>query len=157
MNISFVSFWLDDNLFGVDVRLVREINQLFDITPVPRAEEHVRGLMNLRGQIVTMFDISSRLGLENREINEKSHNVVFKKKDELRQFSDIYDDDRMQVFTDPAGILVDYIGDIIDVDESEVSKAPANVEKISSDYVSGVVTMKDGLMVILDVETALRK
>ena len=76
MTKQFVTFRIDGDLLGLDVLRVREINRILDITPVASAPDYVRGLVNLRGQTVTVFDLGIRLGLTPRFITEESHNVV---------------------------------------------------------------------------------
>lgn len=132
---QFVTFTIDDDLLGIDVLMVREINRVLDITPVPKAPAYVRGLVNLRGQTVTVFDLGIRLGLPLRKISEESHNVVLK--------------------NDPVGLLVDSIGNIVRCNELEVEPPPANVSNIEGRFIEGVVKLNHELLVILNTEKIL--
>ena len=132
---QFVTFTIDDDLLGIDVLMVREINRVLDITPVPKAPGYVRGLVNLRGQTVTVFDLGIRLGLPLRKISEESHNVVLK--------------------NDPVGLLVDSIGNIVRCNELEVEPPPANVSNIEGRFIEGVVKLNHELLVILNTEKIL--
>jgi purine-binding chemotaxis protein CheW len=127
---QFVTFKMDDGLLGIDVLMVREINRVLDITPVPKAPDYVRGLVNLRGQAVTVFDLGIRLGLGPREITEETHNLVLKH--------------------DLVGLLVDSIGNIVQCEEIEIEPPPANVGNIEGKFLEGVVQMEHQLLVILD-------
>ncbi|MFP5213899.1 MAG: chemotaxis protein CheW, partial [Acidobacteriota bacterium] len=89
---QFVTFRINGSLLGLDVLTVREINRVLDLTPVPHAPDYVRGLINLRGRTVTVFDLGVRLGQPASAITEESHNVVLKH--------------------DSVGLLVDAIGDV---------------------------------------------
>ena len=80
---QYATFRLDDHLFGIDVLLVREINQYMVITPVPLAVPSIRGLINLRGQIVTVVDLGVLIGLEPRNIGKETHSLVLKTHDDL--------------------------------------------------------------------------
>jgi purine-binding chemotaxis protein CheW len=132
---QFVTFRIDGDLLGMDLLRVREINRMLEITPVPGAPVYVRGLINLRGQTLTVFDLAVRLGLAPHPITEESHNVVLK-----HQF---------------VGLLVDSIGNIVQCDESEVEQCPANACSIEAKFIDGVVKLEDELLVILRSEKLL--
>ena len=133
---QFVTFRIDDHLLGIDVLGVREINRALDITPVPKAPEYVRGLVNLRGQIVTVFDLGVRLGFGPRKITENTHNVILK--------------------SDVVGLMVDAIGDVAITEDDEVEPPPANVGAIEGEFIEGVVKLENELLVILSAEKLLR-
>jgi len=133
--IQFVTFRIDEHLFGIDVLKVREINRVLEITPVQHSPDHVRGLVNLRGQIVTVFDMGIRLGLGLRKISEDSHNIVLK--------------------SEPVGLLVDSIGDVVQTEDERVEPPPANVSGIEGDFMAGVVRLKNDIILILSIEKIL--
>ncbi|MEA3221988.1 MAG: chemotaxis protein CheW [Thermodesulfobacteriota bacterium] len=126
---QFVTFGINHFLLGIDILVVREINKVLDITPVQRAPNYVYGLVNLRGQIITVFDLGVRLGLGPRKITPQSHNVFLK--NEL------------------ISLLVDSIGDVVQVNEADVELAPAHLGGVEKRYISGVVKLKQELLIIL--------
>ena len=128
--MQFVTFKIDEDLLGIDVLRVREINPGLDITPVPKAPGYVRGLVNLRGETITVFDLGIRLGLAPRDITEASHNVVLK--------------------NHSVGLLVDSIGDMVQCGELQIDSPPANVGSIEGKYIEGVVRLDSELLVILN-------
>jgi purine-binding chemotaxis protein CheW len=132
---QYVSFRIDDHLMGIDIGKIREVNLLLDITPVQHAPAHVRGLINLRGQIVTVLDLGVRLGLAAREITGESHNVILKHED--------------------VGLLVDNIGDVVEVGPADIMIPPANMDLAVSTCVESVVRMENGLMMVLSPEMIL--
>jgi purine-binding chemotaxis protein CheW len=134
---QFVTFKIDEDLLGIDVLRVREINRVLDITPVAKAPAYVRGLVNLRGQTVTIFDLGIRLGLPPRHITEESHNIVLKH--------------------DMVGFLVDSIGDIVQCGAIEVEPPPANAGDIDGKFIDGVVQLEHELLVILDTGKVLER
>ena len=152
---QFTSFRLGRHLFGLEVLLVREINQQMDITPVQHAPEHVRGLINLRGQIVTIFDLGIRLGLAERKISQHSHSIVLKTNDELNVVQKREGRSDLTTNEDTIGLLVDEIGDVVEVNDSEIDPPPANVGEIDGRFLSGVVKLERELMVVLDVSEVL--
>jgi len=132
---QFVTFRLDDRLVGIDILKVREINRALDITPVQHAPAYVRGLVNLRGRAVTVFDLGIRLGLSRREITGNSHNIILKQ--------------------DDIGLMVDGIGDVEEVDEEVTEGPPANLSGIGADFIECVVKMQGELLVVLSPEKIL--
>lgn len=132
---QFVTFSVGGLLAGLDVRSVREINRLPDITPVPRAPAFVRGLVNLRGQTVTVFDLGACLAVGNCLLSEESRNVVLK--------------------ADAVGLLVDRVGDVVQAESGEVEPPPANAGEIDAELVEGVVKLPDDLLLILSVPRLL--
>ncbi len=132
---QFVTFRLDDHLVGIDILRVREINRVLDITPVQHGPSYVRGLVNLRGQTLTVFDLGVRLGLARRALTEDSHNVVLK--------------------PDGVGLLVDGIGDVEEVDETAVESPPANIHGIAEGFIDCVVKLNSELIVILSPDKLL--
>lgn len=132
---QFVTFRVKGDLLGIDVLQVREVNRMLDVTPVPKAPAYVRGLVNLRGQTLTVFDLGARLKLSSSEITAETHNVVLKHQ--------------------LVGLLVDAIGNIVQCDEGDIDGCPANACSIEAKFIEGVLQMEDELLVILRSEKLL--
>ena len=152
---QYATFRLADRLFGLDLMLIREINRILDITPVPHAREHIRGLINLRGQIVTILDLGVRLGLPCRDIGEESHNIILKTRSELTAAGQGASGSQPATSIDPAGFLVDAIGDVVEADDSRIEPPSANVSGTEGRFLSGVIKTEDGLLVLLDMHEVL--
>ena len=148
MERQFSTFYLDDLFFGIDILTVNEINRQLDVTPVCGGPSFVRGLLNLRGQIVTVIDLRARLGLSDGEANSKMRCVVLKPSSALQSHREAgrLDDDTCP---DVVGLLVDRIGDMVTVDDDDIEPPPPNVGDIDCSYLSGVVQLPEGLMVTL--------
>jgi purine-binding chemotaxis protein CheW len=149
---QYSTFRLGDRLFGLDIMMIREINRILDITPVPLARDHVRGLINLRGQIVTILDLAVRLGLPRLDIGEESHNIILKTNTELTAARN---DKNFSTSTDLVGFLVDAIGDVLEADESSIEPPSANVSESEGRFLSGVIKTDSGLLVLLDIREVL--
>jgi purine-binding chemotaxis protein CheW len=132
---QYITFNIKDHLVGIDIKDVREINRVLDITPVQHAPDYVRGLINLRGNTVTIFDLAVRIGFEKREITEESHNIILKK--------------------DAVGLVVDNIGDVVEAHESEIEIPPANLKGIKARFVEGVKKLNEDLLIILAAKKIL--
>lgn len=132
----FATFSVDDLLFGIDVQRVQEVLRPQRMTRVPRAPHVVEGLINLRGQIVTAIDLRRRLRLEPRPAEAAPMNVVIGTEDGA------------------VSLLVDAIGDVIEVDASSYEGAPEHMSAEARELVCGIYKLKSGLLLILDVEQA---
>jgi purine-binding chemotaxis protein CheW len=142
---KYVTFSVGKYLFGIDVLDVREINHNVDCTTVPLAPKHIRGLINLRGQIVTLLDLRNMFGLGTIEITEDTHNIVLKNEN----FAKNSDDESAS--SDRVGFMVDTIGDIITVEEEDLEAPPANVGEIDGQYLTNVIKQKELVVSVLNV------
>ena len=133
---TFVTFVIEKQRFGVPVLRVQDILLPALISPVPLAPAAVRGLINLRGRIVTVIDVRTRLGLP-RLIGGKSMGVTVEHRGEL--------------FT----LLVDRVGDVAKLASDRLEQKPSTLEPAWQDVAAGVWRLDDGLMVVLDVERLL--
>ncbi len=151
---QYATFFIEGSLFGIDVLLVREINRNLDITTVDEAPPCIAGLLNLRGQIVTVLDLSVKLGLEKRTIGERSRCIVLKTNAELENH-------RAQGFRLPKtsddiiGLLADDIGDMVQIQDGETEPPPANLGSIDGRFLAGVVTLDHNLMATLKMDEIL--
>jgi len=152
---QFSTFRLGDRLFGLDLMVIREINRILDITPVPHGREHIRGLINLRGQIVTIIDLAVRLGLPPPPITDGSHNIILKTEGELAAIRRTDSCKRLTTSVDLVGFLVDSIGDVVEADESSIDPPSANVSEAEGRFLAGVIKTDAGLLVLLDIKEIL--
>ena len=154
MERLFTSFYLGDSIFGIDVLLVREINKNFEITEVTPCPDFLLGLMNLRGQIVTVIDLGIKVGLHKREITPESCCIVLKTSKELETY--FQDLEVKQLRTrDTVGLLVDQIGDMISVDDKLIEPPPANLNGVDNKFLHGIIKLDQQLMTTLHVDTLL--
>jgi purine-binding chemotaxis protein CheW len=130
------TFLLGRQLFGVDVTRVQEVFRWQDMTRVPLASRDIRGLINLRGQIVTAIETRRRLGMPDREGGEPPMNVLVRTEDGV------------------VSLLVDEIGDVVEVDEGSFEPPPATMGHASRELVRGVYKLEGGLLLLLDTERA---
>jgi purine-binding chemotaxis protein CheW len=136
-NGQFCTFFLDDLFFGVDVQKVQEVLRYQGMTRVPLAPPIVRGLINLRGQIVTAIDLRIRLELKERPADQLPMNVV------------------VQTGDGPTSLLVDQIGDVWQVEEEAFEQPPETLQGVARELIRGTYKLKDRLLLILDIEQVL--
>lgn len=144
---QYATFTVGERLLGLDIMGVREIIRVSDLTPVPRADAAIRGLLNLRGQIVTILDLAVRLGHPQPPITDASHIVILKADAHLQSAKG----DAM----DLVGLLVDAIADVVEAHDSEAEPPPANLSEAEERFVSGVIKTEAGLLVLLNLPELL--
>ena len=133
---QFCTFMVDKLHFGVEVLQVQELIRFQEMTRVPLANSVIRGLINLRGQIVTAIDLRRRLGLERREDGALPMNVVIRTDEGV------------------LSLLVDEIGDVLNVSQDSFERPPETISGVARELISGVYKLKDRLLLILDTEKA---
>jgi purine-binding chemotaxis protein CheW len=131
---TFVVEGLD---FGVEVHRVQEVIRHQAMTPVPLAPAEIAGLINLRGQIVTALDLRRRLGVPDRPSDQLPMNVVMRTDDEA------------------VSLLVDAIGDVVDVSDIPFEAPPETLDGIARELIRGAYKLDDRLLLFLDAERAL--
>jgi len=133
---QFCTFYLDKLLFGVELRCVQEVIRTLEITTLPLAPAVVKGLMNLRGQIVTAIDLRRRLDLEAASAEAHPMNVVVRSGDGA------------------VSLLVDSIGDVVEAGESSFEPPPETLRGPVRGMIAGIHKLKGQLMHVLDIEKA---
>jgi purine-binding chemotaxis protein CheW len=131
---QFSTFLVADLFFGVDVLHVQEVLRSQQMTSVPQAPGVIEGLINLRGQIVTAIDMRRRLGLPRRADGQDPMNIVVRTVDGA------------------VSLLVDEIGDVLDMDAATYERPPQNLDPAANDLIQGVYKLKDRLLLVLDEE-----
>lgn len=150
MNKSFITIKIDQYLFGIDVSFVREVNKYIDISPVSLAPDFITGLMNLRGQIITIIDPGVRLELGKTEIKQSSRCVVLKSGAELSHTKANIS------LNETVGILVNAVGDIVIVDEEAIEPLPPNLTDLDNKHISGIVKLEKDLLLILKIDILIK-
>ena len=136
--LQFSSFYLDDTLCGININQVQEINENLQITKVPTSHNYVAGIMNLRGQIVTIINLSMKLGLKPSAIGSKSRVIITAFKGEY------------------IGLLVDEVGEVITTSRKKIAKSPANIKGAQGKFFQGILHTKNNeLMALLNINVVL--
>jgi purine-binding chemotaxis protein CheW len=134
MTTLYATFVVQDRFLGVPVERVQEVMRARPVTPVPLAHEHIAGLLNLRGSIVTALDLRARLGLPARADGAPSANVV------------------VTTELGPLALVVDGLGDVRAVDEGWFEPPPDTVDAASRRLIKGAFKLDDALLLDLDLE-----
>lgn len=134
---ELVTFYIDKALCGINIQHIREINKIRERTEVPQAPDYVLGVLNLRGQIVTIIDLALKLGLEKGNKEDQLCNIIVNSGDGT------------------AGFVVHQLGEVIKVQVDEKEKAPVNLQGIQGEYFSGVYKTNNQLIGLLDIENVM--
>jgi purine-binding chemotaxis protein CheW len=137
-----MTFYLCNSLFGIDIKKVKEINRRVEYTPVPGSNPVVSGLHNMRGQIVTLFDLARILGYDS-QANQGSPGCIILKS--TAGHSDQY------------GFLIDAPGDVIEIGNDISESPPANVDHIAAEMLEKVVKLENQLLLVLQSEKIIAK
>jgi purine-binding chemotaxis protein CheW len=135
--VELATFYIGEALCGMDILNVQEINKLMDMTKVPQAPTYVTGILNLRGQIVTVVDLGKKLGLTSTELSESTRNIIVNSENEY------------------IGLLVSSISDVVEAQWDKVEDPPANIGGVQGSFFKGVYKTQDRLIGILDVNKVL--
>ncbi len=136
--IELATFYVGNALCGMDILKVQEINKIMEMTKVPQAPDYMVGILNLRGQIVTIIDLGQKLGLGNVEISNESRNIIINAPGEH------------------VGLLVTKISDVVMADPDKIEPAPANMSGIQGSFFIGVYKTENKLIGILDIKEVLK-
>lgn len=149
---QLVTFYVGEEFFGIDILLVKEINHKLQMTHVDRVSPFIAGLINLRGQIVTILDLSKRLNIESEEKAENC--IILKTRSEIdRRQVDLASSEAAPV--DFMGLLVDRIGDVITVDTDDLEDPPQDSNSMENPFFDKVAQLDGSIIIILNLQNIL--
>jgi purine-binding chemotaxis protein CheW len=133
--VRWITFQLGEENYGIEVKYVREILRINNIFPVPGSQSYVLGITNIRGNVVTVIDGRKRFNLASKENDDATRMIVLEAGDET------------------IGMIVDSVTDIIDLPRSAIDINPKINVREGSEYIKGVVTTEEGLIIILNIDS----
>lgn len=135
--IQWVTFHLNNEVYGIAVMQVMEVLRSVEITPVPGAPDYVLGIINLRGNVVTVIDTRKRFSLPSKEVDDLSRIVIIESNGQV------------------LGMLVDCVAEVVYLKESEIDIAPNVGNDESSRFIQGVHSKGDSLLILVDINKLL--
>ena len=138
MVIQLIVFDLGDEEYGADINQVREIIRTGTITPIPDSPEFIKGISNIRGEVPVIIDLKARFFLARVEREVEDRHIVI-----TEQEKNIF------------GLLVDEVTEVLRIPQTDIKSAPELVTRIDREYVSGVITLEDRLIILLDLAKVL--
>ncbi|AOU98447.1 chemotaxis protein CheW [Acidihalobacter yilgarnensis] len=137
--LQCVTFFLSGEVYALDVMRVQEVLRVGEISPVPGAPEYVLGIINLRGNVVTVIDARQRLGLEFTEPDDSSRIIV------------------LEAAGQDVGILVDGVAEVVRIRQDEIDPSPSVGNQEAARYIQGVASRDKELIIVVDVEKLLNE
>ena len=137
--IQYIVIKIDDEQYGINIKFIDNIVRMQQITRVPKVDDYLKGVINIRGEIVPVMSVRMKMGLPEDEITNKSRIIILKTQD-----------------GDLVGIIVDQVNQVLTLDSNNVEKMRYDDKKQKSDtFVSGVGHYEGGLVSILDLEAVV--
>jgi len=136
--IQLIVFNLGDEEYGADISQVREIIRTGAITPIPDSPDFIKGVSNVRGEIPVIIDLKARFILPSSKRDVEDRHIVITEQEK-------------SIF----GLLVDEVTEVLRIPETDIKSAPELVTRIDREYVSGVITLENRLIILLDLSKVL--
>jgi len=141
--VQFLSFTLGAEEYGVDILSVQEIRSWEPVSRIPNVPSYEKGVVNLRGAIVPIVDLRERFGLGHMAYSPLTVVVVLQIENDEGQ-------------TRVMGVVVDSVSDVIDVDKTSIQSAPNFGTKVSTEFINGLASVNERMVMLLDVEKMLK-
>ncbi|CAH0531381.1 Chemotaxis protein CheW [Allocatenococcus thiocycli] len=135
--LQWVTFQLEEETYGINVMQVREVLRYSEIAPVPGAPDYVLGIINLRGNVVTVIDTRSRFGLIEGEVTDNTRIIVIESERQV------------------IGILVDSVAEVVYLRSSEIDTTPSVGTDESAKFIQGVSNRDGKLLILVDLNKLL--
>lgn len=138
---QFLTFMLTDELFAIDIMYIKEIIEYSPLTRVPMVPNFIRGVLNLRGSVLPVIDLAVRFGKKPAAVTKRTCIVVVEIKTEEERIT--------------LGVVVDIVHDVIELSTENIEPTPAFGNRIRNDFIRQIGKLKDGFIILLDVEHVL--
>lgn len=129
---KYVTFKIGKEYYGLPIENVLSIEKPSKTTRIPNAPDYVIGLINLRGDVIPVVDLRTKLGMEKKQVDKDSRIIIIKEKEMV------------------VGLMVDSSKDVLDIDEENVDKPPTDESNTIIDYISGIGKKDERLIFILN-------
>jgi len=139
---QFLTFMLNDEVYGIGILNIREIIDYDNLTVVPLMPDFISGVINLRGNVVPVVNLARRFEHQPKETGKRTSIIIL----------DVKDGDEQSV---EVGIVVDIVNEVIELADTDIAQAPAFGAKIRADFIEGMAKIDERLMILLDVNHVL--
>jgi purine-binding chemotaxis protein CheW len=138
---KYLTFALGKEEYGLEILKVREIIGFMDITAVPQTPGYVKGVINLRGQVIPVIDLRAKFGMATAERTDETCIIVVEISQEGRKFS--------------TGIVVDHVSEVLDIDEANIEDAPQFGGTVDSSIILGMGKVGENVKILLAIDRVL--
>lgn len=140
---QYLTFFLANEMFAIGILNIKEIIEYGQITAVPMMPNFIRGVINLRGQVVPVIDLQVRFGRQSSPVGKRSCVVIVEINNEV--------EDEQQVI----GVVVDSVSEVLAIPSSQIERAPQFGARVRPDFIAGMGKINDNFVIILNVEKVL--
>lgn len=138
---QYLTFSQGSEVFAADIVSIREIIEYREPTPVPMMPAMVRGIINLRGQVVPVIDLAVRFGRDSRPVTRRTCVVIVETAGEHDQ--------------DSIGVIVDGVNEVLDIADADIEAAPSFGAKLRNDFIKGMGKLGERFVIVLDLDHVL--
>ena len=138
---KYLTFALANEEYGLEILKVREIFGYMDITAVPQTPEYVKGVINLRGQVIPVIDLRAKFGMETIDVTEETCIIVVEISQGKRKFN--------------TGIVVDHVQEVLDIAGQDIEESPQFGSSVNTDFILGMGKVGDSVKILLDIDKVL--
>ena len=138
---KYLTFALASEEYGLEILKVREIIGYMEITAVPRTPSYVKGVINLRGQVIPVVDLRSKFGMDTAEVTEQTCIIVVEITQGTRNFQ--------------TGIVVDHVQEVLDITGDQIEDAPQFGSSVDTNFILGMGKIGDSVKILLDIDKVL--
>lgn len=139
--LRYLSFVLDEEEYCIDITKIKEIMGMIEITKIPKTPDFIKGVINLRGQIIPIIDLRLKFELPEIQYTDRTCIIVV----------ELYYENELTLM----GLVVDKIREVINIQDERITKIPYINLKVNSDYINGMAEINDRIIVILDITKVL--
>ena len=140
---KYLTFILGDEIYGLEILKVQEIIGMLKVTPVPKTPSFVRGVINLRGKVIPVIELSTKFGIESKEDTEMTCIIVVQ--------LGTGDDGLIM------GIIVDEVSEVLDISADRIEPAPSFGESVDTSFILGMGKFDQKVIMLLDIDEVLSK
>ncbi|MDH5360174.1 MAG: chemotaxis protein CheW [Gammaproteobacteria bacterium] len=138
---KYLTFEVGEKTFGINIEPVKEIIEYERLTRIPMTPRYIRGVVNLRGNVVPIIDLANRLDLNGRDISKRTCLIILQL---------TIEDENMDI-----GILVDSVSEVLDLPAEDIEPAPSFGVEVRSDFIEGMGKIQGHFVTILDIAKVL--
>ena len=138
---KYLTFSLGAEEYGLEILKVREIIGYIDVTAVPQTPPYVKGVINLRGQVIPVVDLRTKFGMQTAEVTEQSCIIVVESTQSGRKAN--------------TGIIVDRVQEVLDIAGTDIEEAPQFGGSVDTDFILGMAKVGDSVKILLDIDRVL--
>ena len=138
---KYLTFALGAEEYGLEILKVREIIGYMDITAVPQTPHYVKGVINLRGQVIPVIDLRTNFGMDTAEVTEETCIIVVETSSGSRKFS--------------SGVVVDHVQEVLDIAGKDIKGTPEFGSAVNTDFILGMGKIGETVKILLDIDRVL--